>query len=177
MIIKKNIDLSFKDSDEIIEYYRSLKIDYPKFFKMDILSKLGFLASEMLLQDSMNRFIEREDVVIIYFNRSSSLYVDMQYQKTIQNNNDYYPSPSLFVYTLPNIVTGEIAIRNKFMGETIFYICENFDFEKMMNTVEDIFIDKTFTQALVGWIEASDNIFEVKMYLIERDDKLGVFHS
>ena len=169
MKIKKNINLSFKNSEEITEFYRSLKVDYPKFFKMDILSKLGFLASEMLLTDNENRFTAREDVAIICFNRSSSLQIDTQYQKTIQNNENYYPSPSLFVYTLPNIVTGEIAIRNKFFGETSFYILENYDFEKIMDIVKNTFFDKTLNEALVAWIEAFENIFEVKMFLVERD--------
>ena len=43
-----------------------------------------------------------------------------RFQETIQHADSYYPSPALFVYTLPNIVTGEIAIRNKYYGETSF---------------------------------------------------------
>jgi len=118
LFIKKYIVLSFKNSAEIAEFYRSLQIDYPKFYKMDNLSKLGFLASEMIFNDEDNRFIPREDIAVICFNSSSSLDIDTQYQKTIHDNENYFPSPSLFVYTLPNIVTGEIAIRNKFLGET-----------------------------------------------------------
>ena len=104
--IKKQIHLSFKSPEEITNFYRSLQVDYPKFFKMDGLSKLGFLASEMILNDDENRFTPREDVAVICFNSSSSLDIDMQYQETIADNENYFPSPSLFVYTLPNIVTG-----------------------------------------------------------------------
>lgn len=170
MKIKEHINLNFKNSEEITDFYRSLKIDYPKFFKMDILSKLGFLASEMLLKQCENRFFEREDIPIICFNHSSSLQIDKQYQQTIQNNENYYPSPSLFVYTLPNIVAGEIAIRNKFFGETAFYILEKFDLEQMMDIIENTFSDKTNNYAIAAWIEAFESIFEVKMYLVERGE-------
>ena len=163
LYIKKHITLSFKTSTEITEFYRSLQIDYPKFFKMDNLSKLGFLASEMLLKDEENRFSPTENIAIIGFNRSSSLDVDTQYQATIQSNKNYFPSPSLFVYTLPNIVTGEIAIRNNILGETSFYICKDFDAKQIVRTVKCAFYDKTTTAVLVAWIEH----YSVFMVLVE----------
>jgi len=161
--IKKHILLSFKSSTEITDFYRSLQIDYPKFFKMDNLSKLGFLASEMIFRDDENRFTPRENMAVICFNRFSSLDADMQYQETISDNENYFPSPSLFVYTLPNIVTGEIAIRNNIFGETSFYICKEFDVKQIVGTVRNAFYDKTTTAVLVAWIEP----FEVFMALIE----------
>ena len=161
--ITKHIHLSFQNSTEIIEFYRSMQIDYPKFFKMDGLSKLGFLASEIIFKDAENRFEPCENIALICFNRSSSLDVDTQYQATIGDNENYFPSPSLFVYTLPNIVTGEIAIRNKFFGETSFYICKEFDAKQITGTVQNAFLDKTTTAVLVAWIEH----LEVFMALVE----------
>jgi 3-oxoacyl-[acyl-carrier-protein] synthase-1 len=169
MYIKKHISLSFKSSAEITEFYRSLKLDYPKFFKMDGLSKLGFLASEMIFKDEENRFEPSENTAVICFNRSSSLDIDTQYQATIADNDNYFPSPSLFVYTLPNIVTGEIAIRNKFLGETFFYICKNFDARQMVGTVRNAFCDKTTTAVLVAWIEHFEEKREVLMLLVENE--------
>jgi len=166
--IKKHIKLSFKNSAEITGYYRSLQVDYPKFFKMDNLSKLGFLASEIILKDDENRFTPREDIAIVCFNRSSSLEIDIQYQATIADNENYYPSPSLFVYTLPNIVTGEIAIRNKIFGETSFYICEEFDAKQIFRTVGNVFSDKNTNFVLAGWIECFQGKHEVFMVLVER---------
>jgi len=165
--IIKHIKLSFKNSSEITELYRSLHIDYPKFFKMDGLSKLGFLASELILSETKNRFEPREDVAIICFNRSSSIDIDTQYQATIQSPDNFFPSPSLFVYTLPNIVNGEIAIRNKFFGETFLYICRFFDARQVVDTVKNIFLDKTITTVLTAWIEYNDEKKEVFMMWIE----------
>jgi len=144
-----------------------LQVDYPKFFKMDGLSKLGFLASEMLFRGDENRFIPSENTAVICFNRSSSLDVDMQYQTTISDNENYYPSPSLFVYTLPNIVTGEIAIRNNFLGETSFYICKEFDAKQIIRTVKNAFFDKTTTTVLVAWIEYFETKRDVLMLCVE----------
>jgi 3-oxoacyl-[acyl-carrier-protein] synthase-1 len=174
--IKKQIHLSFKSPEEITNFYRSLQVDYPKFFKMDGLSKLGFLASEMIFNDDENRFTPREDVAVICFNSSSSLDIDMQYQETIADNENYFPSPSLFVYTLPNIVTGEIAIRNKFFGETSFYICENFDTELIFRTVINVFSDKNINFVLVAWIEYFENIFETKMFLVTKKNRVGIYN-
>jgi len=170
MKINKQIKLTFKTSSEITELYRSLKIDYPKFFKMDGLSKLGFLASEMIFKDEETRFEPREDIAIISFNRSSSLEIDKQFQATIQDNENYFPSPSLFVYTLPNIVNGEIAIRNKFFGETFFYICKIFDEKQIAETVKDTFQDNAINAVLVSWIEYVEDKKEVFMMWINKEN-------
>ena len=153
LFIKKYTRLSFNSSEEITDFYRSLQINYPKFFKMDGLSKLGFLASEMIFRDDENRFEPRENIAVICFNRFSSLDTDLQYQKTISDNANYFPSPALFVYTLPNIVAGEIAIRNNIFGETAFYICREFDARQIVGTVRNAFCDKATTAVLAAWIE------------------------
>ena len=167
MHIKRHIHLSFKNSAEITDFYRSLHIDYPKFFKMDGLSKMGFLASELIFEDAENRFAPSENIAVIGFNRSSSLHIDAQFQATIQCNDHYFPSPSLFVYTLPNIVIGEIAIRNNILGETSFYICKAFDAKQIVRTVRNAFCDKTTTAVLVAWIECFEAKREVFMALVE----------
>jgi len=171
MKINKQIKLSFKNSTEITELYRSLQIDYPKFFKMDGLSKLGLLASEMILKDDDNRFAPREDVAIVCFNSASSLDMDTQYQETINDNENYFPSPALFVYTLPNIVNGEIAIRNKFFGETFFYICKKFDATQIVRTVKNTFQDKNTTTVLAAWIEHFEEKREVFMMLVKNEEE------
>ncbi|MDR0566278.1 MAG: hypothetical protein LBG47_04465 [Prevotellaceae bacterium] len=147
--------------------YRSLKIDYPKFFKMDSLSKLGFLAAELMLTDEKPRFTPREDVAIICFNRSASLATDALYQATIQGNGGYYPSPSLFVYTLPNIVAGEIAIRNKFFGETSFYVCEEWSAQQALRAAHLALCDEHTRMVLTAWVECSEEACEAFMMLVE----------
>jgi len=143
-------DLSISDFLSMV--YEWIGIDYRKFFKMDILSKLGFLASELLLQD-FERELPKKDMGIILFNRSSSLETDLRYQKTISDSDNFFPSPSEFVYTLPNIVIGEIAIRNKIYGETAFYITPDFKPDMLLNAVEAAMYQGNMKNVLVGWVE------------------------
>jgi 3-oxoacyl-[acyl-carrier-protein] synthase-1 len=141
---------------------------------MDNLSKLGFLASEMIFENEENHFEPREDVAVICFNRSSSLDIDMHYQATIQDNGNYFPSPSLFIYTLPNIVTGEIAIRNKFFGETSFYVTEKFDAEQFVGIVENTFLNTSTNIVLTAWIECFGGKFEIFMLLVDKKSEKSI---
>jgi hypothetical protein len=134
------------------DIYHWMGIDYRKFYKMDALSKAGFLASELLLKD-FNKEQPKEDMGVILFNRSSSLDADDAYQQTIQDKDQYFPSPANFVYTLPNIVTGEIAIRNKIHGETAFYILPCFQAGLIEETITSAFCHSGLKYLLTGWVE------------------------
>ena len=159
---------SEKGSALLTELYRAHVGDYPKFFKMDTLSKLGFVASELLLQaEGAPRFEPREDRAVVFFNRSASLQADTAYQETIQDSDNFYPSPAAFVYTLPNIVTGEIAIRNKYYGETSFIVLEHYDEGIMARELQNAFHDPMTRSILGGWLDCTDeNHFEAKLYII-----------
>lgn len=163
--------------------YKQYIGNYPKFYKMDSLSQLGFIASELLLQhenpqrlfDEQQRISQqqsRSDRAVILFNRSSSLVADRRYLATISNPKEFFPSPSLFVYTLPNIVTGEIAIRNRYYGETSFYVLAYKDETVMRKIVSDAFQDTHIQSALFGWLDCmDDNHFEAKLQIIDCMDR------
>jgi len=142
---------------------------YPKYFKMDVLCRLGFVASELLLKGESDRFTPRSDRAVVLFNRTSSLCNDRNYQATIQDPENFYPSPSLFVYTLANIVTGEIAIRNKYHGETSFYVLDRKDDEIINRTIRESFMDLSTTSALTGWVDCtSEDDFFCEMHLVSK---------
>ena len=157
----------------LTELYRSHVGDYPKFFKMDTLCKLGFVASELLLQaEGKPRFEPREDRAVILFNRNASLQADTAYQATIQDLNNFFPSPAAFVYTLPNIVTGEIAIRNKYFGETSFIVTEERDVDIMARQLRNAFQDPVTESILGGWLDCADeNHFEARLFLLDKPYK------
>lgn len=136
-------------ADELVELYRTHVGDYPKFFKMDPLSRLGFVASELLLKQC-----PKADYGILLFNRSSSLADDSAFQATIQDRNNWFPSPALFVYTLPNIVTGEIAIRNHFQTETNFMVLDAPHTDIM---AEQIALAAQHASQLAGWCDVDAN--------------------
>ena len=152
----------------LVEIYRKKVGNYPKFFKMDAFSRLGFVAVELLLEGETPRKTDCEDRAVILFNRSASLADDVEYQRTI-GKDGFFPSPAVFVYTLPNIVTGEIAIRNKYYGETSFYVLERRDEEVMKEIVEQAFQDPVTESVIAGWLECSDSEhYEAELYLIEK---------
>ena len=142
---------------------------YPRFYKMDKLSQLGFIASELLLKQESPRKEQCADRAVVLFNHSSSVWVDREYAKSIAVGDDYFPSPSLFVYTLPNIVCGEIAVRNGYHAETAFYILPNKDDNMMHQVLASTFLDETIQSILTGWIDYEDDQhFEAELKLIKR---------
>lgn len=166
----KALEHQEKGSALLTELYRKHIGDYPKFFKMDTLSKLGFVASELLLQaEGKPRFEPCEDRAVVLFNRCASLQADTNYQATIQDPEHFFPSPAAFVYTLPNIVTGEIAIRNKYYGETSFMVLPDHDPQLMAQQLQAAFLDPMTTSILGGWLDCSDeDHFEAELYLINK---------
>lgn len=159
----------------LMELYRNQIADWPKFFKMDTLSKAGFVASELLLKELGERRLEGEEFVqgraIVLFGATASLCADRNYQETIRDKDNYYPSPALFVYTLPNIVTGEIAIRNHWRGETSFYVTEAPDAAQMAFHLACAFQDQVTDSILAGWVDSSRNDdFQAFMTVVRRED-------
>ena len=160
---------------QLTELYRTHIGDWPKFYKMDTLSKAGFVATELLLKKVGERRCDSEEFIrsraIVLFGSTASLCADRNYQETIQDRDNYYPSPALFVYTLPNIVTGEIAIRNHWRGETSFYVLEAPDAAQMAFHLSCAFQDADTESILAGWVDSRMNDdFQVFMTLISRED-------
>lgn len=134
--------------------YKQMIGNYPKFYKMDGLSRLGFVASEILLNAEKGE--TDKERAIIFFNHSSSIASDRNYKESINDKDNYFPSPSIFVYTLPNIVTGEIAIRNHFHGETSFFILPDKDERMMEEILQASCLDAQSKSFLTGWIDYED---------------------
>lgn len=139
-------------SEDLVGRFRALGTPYPKFFKMDTLCRLGFVAVEELLRGHEDA-IDAEHTALILANRSASLANDTDYRATISDPDNYYPSPALFVYTLPNIVTGELAIRHGLYGETAFYVLEKE--ADLQPIVEAALREPNIHSAIVGWVECS----------------------
>jgi hypothetical protein len=150
--------------------YHHFALSYPKFHKMDHLAKLGWLAAEVLLQGSFNRAAyNAERVSVILANANSSLDTDLRYMQSIAA----IPSPALFVYTLPNIVIGEICIRHQFKGENAFYIQDNFDAEFLSKTVKYLFERDVTDVCICGWTDILGEDYKAALFLVERSPADG----
>ena len=103
--------------------------------------------------DELGDLNGQEPDIVILFNKTSSEMADREFEETIMDEN-FFPSPSLFVYTLPNICTSEIAIRYNIQVETSFYILRERD-EQLMQSIVEASTPKGGV-ALYGWIEIND---------------------
>jgi len=141
--------------------YKCLELNYPKFHKMDNLSKLAFLASEMILKDE-----DHSRTAIVLANRSSSLDTDFKYQESINSQENYFPSPAVFVYTLPNICVGEISIKHKMQTENAFFVLDEFDEQFLNDYAEQILLSGKAEKVLCGWTELYQENYKAFVYLL-----------
>lgn len=109
--------------------YSKLDLAYPKFFKMDEVCKLCFLTVEFLLRVSNWKTNEGEHTDIVMGTTDGCLATDQRHLQSISGEKDSFPSPATFVYTLPNIMLGEVCIRHGITGENDCFIMPGFDHE------------------------------------------------
>lgn len=180
--IKKDLALVYEEGGTtdagnfLMNAYRHFSFNYPRFYKMDNLSKLGWLCTELLVTNDnqhgevragrLLRHLPPESVAVLLCNASSSLDTDHRYFTTVSE----MASPALFVYTLPNIVIGEICIRNGFKGENLFFITKTFDADFIKTQVEYVMNDPQNLACICGWVELLDNEYKAALYLIERNN-------
>jgi hypothetical protein len=152
-------------SEFLIAAYHHFGMNYPKFYKMDAISKLGLLASEVLLKDDFKiEQYKAEDVGIVLSNANSSLDTDLKYFETTKE----MASPALFVYTLPNIVIGEISIKHKLKGENAFFVSEKFDAGFIQQYVSNLFNNNILQACICGWVEVFGEAYKTVLFLVEK---------
>ena len=148
--------------------YRLLGINYPKFFKMDNLSKISFIACDILLHDTqLLTPYDPYEVGIVFQTANGSLDTDLLYHKS----RETIPSPSLFVYTLPNIAIGElnsIILKNtafKKNTTTMFQV-------QYVNSLLDLGRSKL---VVAGYSDFCGDQFESLFYVVSTGDGSGAY--
>lgn len=149
--------------------YQHFNWQYPKFFKMDNLSRLGWAAAELLLEGWDAGAYQPEEIAVVLSNASSSLDTDYKYTRTTKD----IPSPSVFVYTLPNIVIGEICIRHRFKGENAFFLSAGFDPALLTRYASYLLEADIARVCITGWVEWLGESFKAALFLIERKETAG----
>lgn len=151
------------------EIYRKYVGDYPKYHKMDSLSRLAFLATELLL--SRGDVPQDSKRATILFNRTSSVVADRCHLGSIAKPGEFYPSPSVFLGTLPNIATGEIAIRHGYTGETSLYITDFRDEALMKKVVGSSFSPGGFRSLICGFVDCDrGDSFEADLKILVKNN-------
>lgn len=152
--------------------FRALGIEYPKFHKMDNLAKLGFLAAEHLLagQDFRAPGVAARTGIVLA-NATSSLDTDLRYETQLRQG---LASPALFVYTLPNIVVGELCIRHGITGENLLFMTERYEPAAQVAYVANLFAKQRIDRCLGGWIDLLGQEYRAFFYLVGPSSKAAL---
>jgi len=166
----------FPDEDDGAKFlksiYKQLKIDYPKFYKMDRLCKLAFLTADYLFKDkNLLKKYQPEEVAMLFANYNSYIDIDIKHNTSIANKDKYFPKPAVFVYTLPNIMLGELSIRHLLRGENVFFISEKFDTSFIFDYTVNLLDTTRHKACVIGWVDYMEKDFESALFFIENASK------
>lgn len=153
----------------IRQLYKSLGESNLKFFKMDNLSKLAYTASCILLKDVVLS-TPSDRVGIVVANRSSSLDTDINHQTNINLRQVEGTSPSVFVYTLANVMAAEIAISHKIQGELSVFISEKKNMSFLENYSTDLINRNLCDMVIYGWCELLKEDYNAEFKLIKKNN-------
>jgi len=152
--------------DFIKSAYKHFEIDYSKFFKMDNLSKLAFVAADLLLKEETEK-----NVGLVLSNKAASLDTDRKHQESMKE----YASPAVFVYTLPNICLGEISIKHQLYSENSFFVFDTFNAETLHTYANSLLDEQKVEKVLCGWVDFDQGKYDSFLYVVA---KKGTFvHS
>jgi hypothetical protein len=145
--------------------YRGLKINYPKFFKMDPLCKLALVGCSLILDALENK--ENRNIALVFGNNASCIDIDKKHLESINDPNNFFPSPANFVYTLPNIAIGEISIKYQLKTESAFFVLE--ENSNFLEEYAKLLLSQNLADnVLVAWIELENNNYIGKFYVVSQ---------
>jgi len=153
--------------------YKKMDTNYPKFFKMDDLSKLGFLAADILLKPLATDSESTQNIALAFSNSASSLETDRKHQDSIIDKENYFPSPAIFVYTLPNICLGEISIKHRLYSENSFFIFNHFNAGYLYDYATSLINTGKADEVLCGWINCDAEDYEAFLFLVSTEGSIA----
>lgn len=153
-------------SEFIRAAYKNLGESNMKFYKMDDLCKLGYVAAAYLLK---GKSFLPEEIGILLANASASLDTDIRHQAIIDKDGDEAASPAVFVYTLPNVVAGEICIRHKIQGENTFFIRKEYNPSELEQYASIVMAKGKLKACIIGWCELLGESYNAEFKLIETE--------
>ena len=134
---------------------------------MDALSKLGFLVVEAMVKyDPAIKSYADDEIALVCATRHSSLETDLLFWKGV-TSTPTVASPALFVYTLPNIMLGEIAIRHKWFGENVCLVTGSHDRQLLRDHSVMMMEAGKAKACIAGWADFYKNNCEAEFSLLE----------
>ena len=149
----------------ITRLYKECLSDDARYYKMDLFSRLAYVGTGLLAKDNLAGCAP-EDIGLLIFTKNGSVLADRKHLSTF--SQEYYPSPAIFINTLPNVVLGEIAVTHQIKGETTLVMLSGENTELMENILAAT-LNATQPSALItGWVDCeSENVFLASLKLIK----------
>lgn len=156
------------NSDNVLRAaYDQLDLGYSRFFKMDPLCRVGIIGVEYLVREHSLAALADDRIALVFNNSVSSMASDTKHER---GSSAGTVSPSVFVYTLPNIVLGEISIRHKWYGEQLTTVSEQPDSFLLYELCDGLIsADKADVVILIS-INATETTFDGKLVLLNNDE-------
>lgn len=149
--------------------FKAIAQPYMKFPKMDDQCKLALTATEYLLKDADLTGCGEEDIALLLASEASSLDTDVRHQEVINIKDPYVPSPAIFVYTLANIMEGEICIRHKLKGENLCLVADKQQSEQLLQDYAKLLLaNNKAKKCIVGYASYLQGTYEADIKLIEK---------
>ncbi len=152
----------------LVEIFKKSIADNSRFYKMDLFSRLVYVATSLLIKDKLPQHTS-EEVSMIVFNKTGSILADRQHLALFSNSDAFYPSPSVFINTLPNVVMGELALQYGIKGETSFIILPRRDDSLIRDIADSVIADSPALYFITGWADAgTENEYEADFELLKK---------
>ena len=151
----------------IRERYRALADPNMKFSKMDDLCKLAYVASCELFSGHRPD-CPAERIGVVMANRSASLDSDRRHQAIIDAGDGCGASPAVFVYTLPNIMLGQVAIKHGLKGESTFFAFPDKSSNFIREYTASLIAEGRMDAVLWGWCEFDGGSYDCELTLTEK---------
>ncbi|MFR9541624.1 MAG: beta-ketoacyl synthase N-terminal-like domain-containing protein [Rikenellaceae bacterium] len=153
-------------ADTLKREYKTLGDANLKFYKMNNLAKAGYVASCKLLK-GVELSYEPNRVAVVLANRSGSLDADLNHQEIVDKHLPEGASPTIFVYTLANIVAAEVAIKHKLQGEVTMFVMEQKDMKFLERYSHQLIALGECDAVVYGWCELLKNEYDIELKLIK----------
>lgn len=154
-------------ADFIRNEYKALGVQDLKFSKMDNLCKLAYVGVYKLLANHKLGY-DPQRIALVFSNKSASLDSDIKHNNNINKKDPACISPAVFVYTLPNITMGEVAIKHKFMGENTFFVFNDKNLNFVGNYADYLIQSNIADCVIYGWCDYLNGTSNLELKIKEK---------
>ena len=149
--------------DFLVGAYEHLGMAYPKWYKMDSLAKLALIGAEYLLAGNrLTDVYSPYEIAVVLATATGCYDTDIKYLAAAASS----PSPSQFIYTLPNVMIGELCIRHGLKGENMCQVSIEYNKEQQLKYTAQLLESKIAKAVIAGWVEYGNGELDLQLMLL-----------